>query len=144
MTPSNESPQLPLRPTGAASAAAADDAARAETLYEQGMAYYQRREWRQALDHFRRLKAVEPNWPGLDPLIDEASWLLQLEQVDARTGLPPLEEGADRRRRPATGLRWVVVLALVGATLAALAWWQGWLPGVSDRLEYEALSLIHI
>ncbi len=50
------------------------------------MAYYQRREWRQALDHFRRLKAIEPNWPGLDPLIDEASWLLQLEQVDDRAG----------------------------------------------------------
>jgi len=141
MTPSNESPQPPLRPAGAASTAAADDALRADALYEQGMAYYQRREWRQALDHFRRLKAVEPNWPGLDPLIDEASWLLQLEQVDARTGLAPLEEGADRRRRPATVLRWVAVLALVGVAVAvaALAWWQGWLPGVSDRLEYEAL-----
>lgn len=139
MTPSTESPQPPLRPAGAASLPAADDALRAETLYEQGMAYYQRREWRQALDHFRRLKAVEPNWPGLDPLIDEASWLLQLEQVDARTGLAPLEEDAERKRRPGAALRWLAVLALVAAALAALAWWQGWLPGLSDRLEYEAL-----
>jgi hypothetical protein len=27
----------------------------------------------------------------------------------------------------------------MAAALAALAWWQGWLPGVADRLEYEAL-----
>ncbi len=51
----------------------------------------------------------------------------------------PEEEDAERKRRPAAALRWVAVLALVGAVLAALAWWQGWLPSVSDRLEYEAL-----
>ncbi len=33
----------------------------------------------------------------------------------------------------------MAVLLVVGAALAALAWWQGWLPGVGDRLEYEAL-----
>jgi uncharacterized protein YraI len=103
------------------------------------MAYYQRREWRQALDHFQRLKAIEPNWPGLDPLIDEASWLLQLEQVDARSGQAMEDDGAERRRRPVNVLRWVTALVVVGAALAALAWWQGWLPGIGDRLEYEAL-----
>lgn len=139
MMPPNESPQPPLHPAGAARPATTDDTLRAESLYEQGMAHYQRREWRQALDHFRRLKAIEPNWPGLDPLIDEASWLLQLEQVDARPGQAPEEEDAERKRRPAAALRWVGVLALMAAALAALAWWQGWLPGVSDRIEYEAL-----
>jgi hypothetical protein len=78
---------IPSDPSQPPSRLAADagDALRAETLYEQGMASYQRREWRQALDSFTRLKAIEPNWPGLDPLIDEARWLLQLEQVDARS-----------------------------------------------------------
>jgi uncharacterized protein YraI/tetratricopeptide (TPR) repeat protein len=131
MTPPNEIPQPTLRAT--------DDIALAETLYEQGMAYYQRREWRQALDHFQRLKAIEPNRPGLDPLIDEASWLLQLEQVEADSGQALQEDGAERWRRPTGALRWVAVLLVVGAALAALAWWQGWLPGVGDRLEYEAL-----
>lgn len=130
-----ESPQQPPRPR----AAAADDSPRVETLYEQGMAHYQRREWRQSLDHFRRLKALDPNWPGLDPLIDEASWLLQLEQVDARAGHTLEQEDAERKRRPAAALRWVGLLLLLGAALAALAWWQGWLPSVSSRLEYEAL-----
>ena len=51
----------------------------------------------------------------------------------------PRKKDAERKRRPAAALRWVAVLALVGAALAALAWWQGWLPRVSDRLEYEAL-----
>jgi outer membrane protein assembly factor BamD (BamD/ComL family)/uncharacterized protein YraI len=131
MTPPNEIPQQTSR--------ANDDAARAETLYEQGTAFYQRRAWRQALDHFQRLKALEPNWPGLDPLIDEASWLLQLEQVEARSGQVLEEDGVDHRRRPAHTLRWVALLAVAAIALAALAWWQGWLPGVGDRLEYEAL-----
>jgi outer membrane protein assembly factor BamD (BamD/ComL family) len=131
MTPPNEIPQQTSR--------ASDDTARAETLYEQGMAFYQRRAWRQALDHFQRLKALEPNWPGLDPLIDEASWLLQLEQVEARSGQVLEDDGVERRRRPANALRWVAMLAIVAIVLSALAWWQGWLPGVGDRLEYEAL-----
>ena len=139
MTPPNESPQQPVRPTGGTRPVAGDDALRADALYEQGMAYYQRREWRQALDNFRRLKAIEPNWQGLDPLIDEASWLLQLEQVDARSGQALEDEATERKRRPVAVLRWLAPLILAGLALAALAWWQGWLPNVSDRLEYEAL-----
>ncbi len=133
MTPSDPS-QPPQR-----LAADASDALRAEALYEQGMASYQRREWRQALDSFTRLKAIEPNWPGLDPLIDEARWLLQLEQVDAHPAELLKEEEAERRRRPAALLRWAAPLLVAVALLATLAWWQGWLPQVGDRLEYEAL-----
>jgi tetratricopeptide (TPR) repeat protein/uncharacterized protein YraI len=132
MTPSD--PSQPPRP-----AADAGAASRAEALYEQGMASYQRRDWRQALDSFTRLKAIEPNWPGLDPLIDEARWLLQLEHVDADAEEALKEEEAERRRRPAVLLRWAAPLLVAIAVLAVLAWWQGWLPKVGDRLEYEAL-----
>lgn len=134
MTPPDESQQLPSRPAADPSAAP-----RADALYEQGMAYYQRRDWRKALDNFKQLKAIEPNWPGLDPLIDEASWLLQIEQVDARAGVTLEEDGVERRRRPAAVLRWAVPLLVAAGVLAVLAWWQGWLPSVGDRLEYEAL-----
>lgn len=139
MTSSNESSQQPLRPSGPGRSSLPEDAARPEALYEQGMAHYQRREWRRALDNFKRLKAIEPNWPGLDPLIDEASWLLQLEQVDDRPGQDFAQEGAERKRRPAAALRWLAPVLLVVGIVAALAWWQGWLPGVGDRLEYEVL-----
>ncbi len=134
MTPPDESQRLPSHP-----ASDPGDAPRADALYEQGMAYYQRRDWRKALDNFKQLKAIEPNWPGLDPLIDEASWLLQIEQVDARTGVMLEEDGVERRRRPAAVLRWAVPLLVAAGVLAVLAWWQGWLPSVGDRLEYEAL-----
>ena len=59
------------------------------------MAHYQRREWQEALDYFQQLKEVEPNWTGLDSLIDEASWFLQLESVEARPGQAPAEESSD-------------------------------------------------
>lgn len=139
MTAPGDKPQQPTDPTGAPRPAAIGDAPRAEALYEQGMAYYQRREWRQALDNFRQLKAIEPSWPGLDPLIDEASWLLQLEEVDDRAGQTLADEDAERRRRPSAALRWLLPLLAIGGLAIALAWWQGWIPGMGNRLEYESL-----
>ncbi len=136
MTAPTDSPQPSPRPTGDADAAS--ETLHAELLYEQGMASYQRRDWRKALESFTWLKTIEPNWPGLDPLIDEARWLLQLEQAEQRAGAMQEEEG-DERRRPAALLRWVAPLVVAGALLAVLAWWQGWLPSVGDRLEHEAL-----
>lgn len=136
MTAPTESPQPSPRPTGDANAAS--ETLHAELLYEQGMASYQRRDWRKALESFTWLKTIEPNWPGLDPLIDEARWLLQLEQAEQRAGAMQ-EEAGDERRRPAALLRWAAPLVVAGALLAVLAWWQGWLPSVGDRLEHETL-----
>ena len=114
-----------------------DDKLRAEALYEQGMAYYQRRDWRRALENFNQVKALEPTRAGLEPLIDEASWFLQLEQVDARSGVEM--EAAEVERRPSGALRWLLTVLLVGGLLAVLAWWRGWLPGLGTQLEYETL-----
>lgn len=139
MSAQNETPRQPAGPTGAPRSAPGGERARAEALYEQGMAYYQRREWRQALDNFRQVKAIEPGWPGLDPLIDEARWFLQLEEVDDRAGQALQEESPERRRRPGTAVRWLLLALLAGGLLAALAWWQGWLPDMGNRLEHEAL-----
>ena len=110
----------------------------AETLYEQGMAHYQRREWQQALEYFRQVKEVEPAWPGLESLIDEASWFLQLESVEARPEQLPIEPGRDSSRSR-SAVRWLLPLAAALAAVALLAWWQGWIPGIGDRLEREAL-----
>lgn len=114
-----------------------DDKLRADALYEQGMAHYQRREWRRALENFNQVKALEPTRAGLEPLIDEASWFLQLERVDARSGLET--EEAEIERRPSGAARWLLTLLLAAALLAVFAWWRGWLPGLGTQLEYETL-----
>jgi outer membrane protein assembly factor BamD (BamD/ComL family) len=52
-----------------------------EVLYQEGMAHYQRREWQAALASFAHLRELDPTRQGIDALMDEASWFLQLEQV---------------------------------------------------------------
>jgi tetratricopeptide (TPR) repeat protein len=116
-----------------------------EALYEQGMAHYQKREWRAALEQFRQLKALQPNWPGLDALVDEVSWFLQLENVGSAPGQPAeAETPAVRRRRWSNPLlTWLAVLLLFVVALGALAAWQGLLHvpglGLGRTLEQEAL-----
>jgi tetratricopeptide (TPR) repeat protein/uncharacterized protein YraI len=104
------------------------------------MAHYQRREWREALDSFKQLRRIEPNWPGLDSLIDEASWFLKLEEVDsAETGETVVQpDDGSRGRSPR---RWLLAGLAIVALLAVLILWQGWIPGVrlGRGLEREAL-----
>jgi len=53
----------------------------ADHLYAEGMAYYQRRQWRQALAAFSRLQEMEPQRQGIGALIDESNWFIQLEEM---------------------------------------------------------------
>ncbi|MCO6453644.1 MAG: hypothetical protein J5I90_22875 [Caldilineales bacterium] len=92
----------------------------AEELYAEGMAYYQRRLWRQALEAFERLRASQPQRQDVAALIDEINWFIQLEEM------------APEHRRQAEGagsttgrLRWLPWLfslfVLVGAVVLVLA-----------------------
>lgn len=113
-----------------------------QELYEQGMGHYQRREWRQSLLCFRQLKKIEPNWPGIDSLIDEVSWFLQLEEVEARPGQLLMPEVPVPGTGWGTGRwRWLVPAFLVLVLAITLAIWQGWIPilGLGSNLEREAL-----
>lgn len=56
----------------------------ADKLYAEGMAQYQRRQWRQALAVFARLQAIQPQRQGVADLIDEINWFLQLEDAAAK------------------------------------------------------------
>ncbi|MEA3337050.1 MAG: SH3 domain-containing protein [Chloroflexota bacterium] len=115
-------------------------AEQANALYDQGMAHYQRREWGQALDCFTRLKQIRPDWPGINSLIDESRWFLQLEQVDSgdANGSVSAQEDTGRGQR---GIRWLLPVAIVIGLLGALTLWQGWIPGIDlgRSLEREAL-----
>jgi len=91
----------------------------AEALYQQGMSHYQRREWAQALDYFTRLSRLEPGRPGLDALLDEVRWFLQLEAIGPQ-GPAPAEDASLPAGRRAS--RWgLIFLAVLGVVLLAVA-----------------------
>lgn len=66
----------------------------AEALYYEGMAAYQHRHWEEALDRFTRLKEQQPSRPGLDALLDEVRWFLQLQAATPTGGAPGSGDGA--------------------------------------------------
>lgn len=59
-----------------------DEQLDAEALYARGMAHYRRREWQRAMEYFVRLKSLEPNRPGIDALLDELDWFIQLQAME--------------------------------------------------------------
>lgn len=112
-----------------------------EQLYAQGMEYYRRREWRQALDFFTRLKAAQPKRQGLDELLDEVRWFLELESMTpgpagaSAPSAPVMPPAADQRRR-----RWLlaavalVLLALIAGFFAPGGLRQRWFDGAQERM----------
>jgi tetratricopeptide (TPR) repeat protein len=87
-------------PQGGAGNPSGDDHLDAEALYTRGMAHYRRREWQRAMEYFVRLKALEANRPGIDALLDELDWFIQLQamgpegqsaEADAAGGRQPAE-----------------------------------------------------
>ena len=90
-----------------------------EALYYEGMAAYQHRHWEEALDRFTRLKELQPTRPGLDALLEEVRWFLQLQAAaPANGGVVPDTE--TKRRRGAAG--WPRPRAGRGCTSR----WQSW------------------
>ncbi len=108
----------------------------AEALYYEGMAAYQHRNWEQALDRFSRLKELQPTRPGLDALLDEVRWFLQLQAAvpGASSAAEPPAHGRTppNSRTPLHLKRWqtlgIVLLAIVGITALVLIAFQGRLP----------------
>lgn len=83
-------------------AAPPPDPTGAEALYYEGMAAYQHRNWEEALDRFSRLKELQPARPGLDALLDEVRWFLQLQEAAPLPAGPfPSQEKEGGPYRPA-------------------------------------------
>jgi len=102
-----------------------------DALYNEGMAYYRRRRWREAQECFTRLKALQPS-RRVEALLRELDIFLQLELVEAETvteTAPADVAAAEGRARdlesvPREGRRpwipWVVTLAVIGMVGAVL------------------------
>ncbi len=111
----------------------------AEALYYEGMAAYQHRNWQQALERFGRLKALQPTRPGLDALLDEVQWFLQLEAAAPEAPAEPAY-GAPRgpaqpaRRRGGAWRVWGVgLLGVIGVAALLLVALQVGAPGSAAR-----------
>ena len=61
---------------------APQDVPSAEALYNQGMAYYRRRQWQKARESFQQLKRVDPGRRGIDALLDELDIFIRLESLE--------------------------------------------------------------
>ncbi len=111
----------------------------AEALYYEGMAAYQHRNWEQALERFRRLKALQPTRPGLDALLDEVQWFLQLEAAAPDAYADPASGASRERAQPARrrGGSWRVwgvgLLGFIGVVALLLVALQVGAPGSAAR-----------
>lgn len=106
-----------------------------DQLYSQGMEHYQRREWRQALDYFTRLKKLQPTRQGLDELLDEVQWFIELEAMEQMpAGSPTLHPVPPAPTvTPVTPSRrryWLIGLAALLVILLAIFFVPG---GLRDR-----------
>ena len=86
----------------------------ADLLYAEGMAYYQRRQWRQALAAFTRLQEMGVRRPDVAAMLDEINWFIQLDEMAPTSSAAlPLETP------PSSGLRWLPWLISLTILIAA-------------------------
>ena len=120
----------------------------AEALYYEGMAAYQHRNWEEALERFGRLKKLQPNRPGLDALLDEVRWFLQLQAAVPNANTGKADENTRSRDRLTTSIRsrprwqtWgLVLLGIIGITALLLIVFQGRFPW-NNATERQAREL---
>jgi len=111
-----------------------EDAVSADALYNQGMSFYRRHQWRQAQESFRQLQRLDPGRRGIEDLLNELEIFIRLESLNP-SALPqelaaPRPEEAGAREGPGWAgwqprlsrlLPAAVVAAALLATLALLA-----------------------
>lgn len=93
----------------------------ADLLYAEGMAYYQRRQWRQALAAFTRLQEMGARRQDISALIDEINWFIQLDEM-----APEAQQQPPESKVPPPGLRWLpwlitLTVLIVAAVIIFLA-----------------------
>ncbi len=100
-----------------------------EILYQRGMSAYRQRNWEAALAAFTRLKEVDPTWQGVDALIDEVHWFMQLEAIEPGQRVRVFAQESPPSRRHL----WVSVGLFTVALLIIVAALMGWTPSFGDK-----------
>lgn len=122
--------------------------ATADDLYEQGMAYYRRREWGRAKETFLRVREIAPNRRGITELLDEIEIFIRLQSLEPAAGeetiidADALQEGRAKPSRPAPNYgrpRWPWVLLALAFSAAAIAIAIFVLPQLSQGNEAQSL-----
>ncbi len=117
-----------------------------EAWYYEGMAAYQHRHWDEALECFTRLKELQPTRPGLDALLDEVSWFLQLQAA------APAFDGQEMpapgrsvrswwRRLAPLRIALLVILAVFGVASLLFVAFEGRLPWQNEANKQEIETL---
>lgn len=117
-------------------------------LYNEGMAHYRRRRWREAKDCFEQVKEQQPNRRGIDALLRELDIFIQLESVegepsgettfDVEEEAPPIEEEEPQRGRGwlILGMMVITIVVVVGGVL----WYSLGLPPFGGNESEVSLS----
>ncbi len=112
-----------------------------EILYQRGMSAYRQRNWEAALLAFTRLKEVDPTWQGVDALIDEVHWFMQLEAIEPGKRAQALAS----ERPPERNWRslWPGFILLAVALLIMGASLLGWVPNFGNRAVEERKKALY-
>lgn len=118
-------------------AGAAPDPLDPDDLYEQGLAHYRQRHWREAQECFRRVQEAEPGRRGVEALLRELEMFISLEGTEELP--PPLPEPTRSARRwRGGGTILVTVLVVVAAVLLVRYVQRRW-PFTAPDAEIEML-----
>ena len=128
-----------------------------DALYNEGMAHYRRRRWRQAKACFDQVRRHQPNRRGVDALLRELDIFIQLESVESESRQeapldaeallgerdePLLDEFEEEQEPPAKGRGWLIfgimiltIIVVVGGVL----WYSLGLPPFGNNESEESL-----
>lgn len=84
-----------------------------DALYQEGMNHYQARRWAEAADCFQRLRALDPERPGVTALLNEIATFQELERLGQAMAAGP----AQPEPAPSLWRRWSTPLLVLAAAL---------------------------
>jgi tetratricopeptide (TPR) repeat protein len=124
-----------------------------DALYNEGMAHYRRRRWREAKNCFEQVQIHQPNRRGVDALLRELDIFIQLATVEGEAqGEAPLEQTASHEQEMAAtdeedeptpkGRGWLILAAMVVTIVVVVGgvlWYSLGLPPFGNNVSEDSL-----